>query len=121
MPVKKHLLQICLLMFSFMSCTHKNKEVLIPEGTLSKDSMIQILSDIHLAESEATLHPYNDSLGIINLPAYYKYIFEHHRIDTAVFSHSMNFYLANPELMNTVYSGVIDELSKRHARYQKNN
>lgn len=121
MQVKKYFFLISILTLSIVSCTHKNKEVIIPEGTLSKDSMIQILADIHLAESEATLHPYNDSLGIINLPAYYKYIFEHHRIDTAVFSHSMNFYLANPELMNSVYSGVIDELSKRHARYQKNN
>ena len=121
MQVKKYFFLISILTLSIVSCTHKNKEVIIPEGTLSKDSMIQILADIHLAESEATLHPYNDSLGIINLPAYYKYIFEHHRIDTAVFSHIMNFYLANPELMNTVYSGVIDELSKRHARYQKNN
>ena len=59
-----------------MSCTSKSNEVVIPEAILSKDSMIQILADIHLAESEATLYPYNDSLGIINLPAYYKYIFE---------------------------------------------
>ncbi len=121
MPVKKHLLLFFILILFFVSCTSKSNEVVIPEAILSKDSMIQILADIHLAESEATLYPYNDSLGIINLPAYYKYIFEHHKIDTAVFTHSMNFYLANPELMNSVYSGVIDELSKRHARYQKKN
>ena len=102
-----------------MSCNQQKSSVTVPADVLSPDSMVQVLSDIHLAEAEATLHPYSDSLGIINLPAYYKYIFNNHKLDTAMFNRSMNFYLSNPELLNTVYNGILDELSTRHARYQQ--
>jgi hypothetical protein len=115
----KNIIISILLLLTVLSCNQQKSSVTVPADVLSPDSMVQVLSDIHLAEAEATLHPYSDSLGIINLPAYYKYIFNNHKLDTAMFNRSMNFYLSNPELLNTVYNGILDELSKRHARYQQ--
>jgi hypothetical protein len=104
-----------------VSCHAKKEKDHIPQDIVSTDSMVMLLTDIHLAESEAFLFPYSDSLGTTNLPSYYHYILKQHGIDTSTFKKSFDYYLHHPDVLTGIYSNVIEELSKRQAHYQKKN
>ncbi len=92
------------------------KPVEPPPGTLSKDKMVDILIDIHIAEARA---------GQVNLRSqdstqmYYNYleakVFKKHKIDTATYNRSYRFYTNNMKYMDEIYAAVVDSLSLRES------
>src|SRR6187549_2455985 len=106
----KFLLPLLLLL---AACSKKPVE--IPSDVISKDSMIVILTDVHLAEAVLQLKNLsrNDSTKQIAL-GYYQWVFEKHKITPEQFNRSFDFYVKQPELMTTMYDSVITRLSARN-------
>ena len=90
----------------------------IPSNILPKEKMAQVITDIHLAEAEINLNSPAPSLPseqgdtISKIPIGFEKIFEKNRITKSQYDTSITFYIAHPELLDTIYVQVINELSK---------
>ncbi|MFK7799851.1 MAG: DUF4296 domain-containing protein [Aureispira sp.] len=92
----------------FSSCYHPSPEQ-VP--LMSKEELIPVLKDIHLAEAlltEIMNKQEKDSLARL----YYAQIFEMHQVDSALFDQSMNAVMTNPIVLDSLYDGVIQALSQ---------
>jgi len=95
-------------------------EVIVPATVILRDSMISVLSDMHLAEAAIQLR----NLGAGDTAraetyARYRYVFRKHGINADQFRKSMTFYRSHPEYFNKMYKEVITRLSETQAKEQK--
>ena len=93
----------------FFSCG-ENKTVSIPPNVLSKEKMTEVITDIHLAEAEASIRTFPDSTSKEKLS--FQKIFQNHSITKNQYDESLQFYMEHPEILDTVYDNVLNELSK---------
>ena len=83
---------------------------------LPKQKMEQILLDINLAEAYSTM--VNDSLHTKDtkngdsLAAYYKVIFDHHKVSQATFNTSLAWYKNHPDDMDSVFNNILLQVTK---------
>jgi hypothetical protein len=106
--------KIVIISFLFLlSCSEPDNK---PERLLSKEQMINILTDIHIAEAKANrsqLRSY-DSIQV-----YYKSlekdVFKKYGVDTTVYKQSYAYYLEHMEVMDEIYTAVVDTLNMREA------
>lgn len=81
-----------------------------PEGLLSQDEMVAVLTDIHLIEGARTgLVIMGDSVGGVN--EHYKAFFEKHNVTQAQYDSSFVYYSKNPKIFDKIYERVIENLS----------
>jgi hypothetical protein len=105
--VKKTLFILLLL----SACVEPEKP---PAYLLSKEQMINILTDIHIAEAKVNmmnLRSY-DSMQVL----YRKLegdIFKKYQVDTAVYNKSYQYYLENTKEMDEIYAALVDSLTLR--------
>jgi len=109
LSMKKYVL-VCLIVAA-MACV---KEPIPPPDTLSKDQMISILIDIHLAEAKVGRLPFRslDSSKVLFRKMELD-IFKKHQTDTATYRKSFEFYLNNTAYLDDIYAAVVDSLSYR--------
>lgn len=104
------------LLFFFLSlavaCTNEVRVVPIPENVLPPDSMVAVLRDLHLMESGINGHFFQSNNISSDRAVLREIVFKKHKIESAVFLRSVEFYSANPEHFDAVYEKVIIELSK---------
>ena len=81
-----------------------------PEGILTEQQMVKILSDIYLTEEKVNhgIHGY-DSIKKI-FPEFGTRILERAGTSDSVFRNSMEYYMANPKKLNDIYAAVVDSL-----------
>ncbi len=96
-----------LLFFFFFSCQNKT----VPEGVLEQEKMKLLLKDLHEAESAVFTQSLPDSISY-SLPEYYRYLLKKHNTDSIGLSKSMEYYSEHPELMEKIYTEMIDEVNK---------
>lgn len=102
-----------LVVIFFTAC--KKPEVKIPVSVISKDSMVLVLVDVHLAEAAlAQKNLIGESDGNF-AAAYYRHIFNKHNITAERYKESVKFYSAHPMLYEKIYENVISELSRQQA------
>ncbi len=94
------------------------KEVEVPDDVISRDSMIVILAEIHLAEATIQVLnvDLNDSTKIASF-GLYRHIFSKHKITQELFKKSFDFYKSEPAYFHTMYDEVITNLSEDQAKY----
>lgn len=94
-----------------------------PAGTLSEEQMVNILVDIHL--TEATLRLGNDSIARLNdtadLRMRFARVFRKQDVSPDEFNTSLNYYLEHIELLDKIYTEVINRLSVMEADLLKVN
>ena len=93
----------------FFSCG-ENKTISIPPNVLSKEKMTEVITDIHLAEAEASIRTFPDSTSKEKLS--FQKIFQKHSVTKKQYDESLQFYMEHPEILDTVYDNVLNELSK---------
>ncbi len=101
-----------LFLMIFFSCT--KKPVTIPETVLSREEMVSVLVDIHLAQALAGVNQFNDSAHY-SLSDYSSSVFSRHHITREKYIQSLEFYTDHPELLDEMYTEVINELSKKQS------
>lgn len=101
-----------LLLFAvlcYASCSGDNAAV--PAGILSKDKMIEVLLDVHLAESSV------NSRGLTNLQlnqliaTRYDGILKSHETTFPEFKKSFDYYLQHPEQFEEIYQEIVNRLT----------
>lgn len=87
----------------------------IPENLISKDSMVNILIDVHIAEGKTT----QSGLPRDSALAYYRFledeIFEKYDIDSARYNMSMHYYTEQIDVLDEIYEVVLDSLNLKSA------
>ncbi|HMZ90546.1 MAG TPA: DUF4296 domain-containing protein [Chitinophagales bacterium] len=124
-------LLICsaLLMMTF-ACKPKDPFVVndqmlnsVPDSVIVVDSMINILTDIQLAEAYVNEMRSDSIPKEDRLKQYYSEIFSMHHIDGTSYKRSYDYYVGNPILMNHIYVKVTEKLNlmeSEHATVKKN-
>ena len=92
------------LLFFVISCGEK--EIPIP---LSEEKMIEVLIDIHMAESMIEKLPVldRDTVGSV----YYRMIYRTHGISKEDFDESISILREDPVRLNKVYSEILEQLN----------
>jgi hypothetical protein len=109
------MLIVVLSVFLF-SCRQGEKTVSIPSDVLPKERMALVITDIHLAEAEASLKTFPDtSSEKLN----FRKIFDKNNISKEQYDKSIAFYVDHPELLNEVYEQVLNELSRMQGEAAK--
>ena len=101
-----------------MAC--KEKSVPVPEEVIQKDKMKTILIDIHVADAVAETKAQAGMNEKLLTEEYHQQIFKNHQVTQQLFVESMKFYESNPKLLDEMYAGIQDELSKREAKQTSN-
>ncbi len=101
-----------IISFLLLSACANTEE--LPENLLSKEKMVGILIDIHIAEARANriqLRSYDST------QAYYKKleadVFSKHKVDTARYRMSYRYYMNHMKELDDIYTAVVDSLSLR--------
>ncbi len=102
----------CLISIILFSTSCSKKSVEIPKDVLSKEQLIPVLVDIHLAQSAMGINQLTDT-SRFSMNDYSAYIFTTHHITKKQYDKSMGFYTLHPELLDGIYQEVINELSKK--------
>ena len=88
-----------------------SKTVKTPKGILEKDKMISILLDIHIKEGQVQqLRVIRDSSTRV-FKYFEREIFAKHEVLDSVYYNSLSFYYDHPELMEEIYTAIVDSLS----------
>ena len=106
---------LCLVFF-LLSCG-ENKTISIPTNILSKEKMAEVITDIHLAEAEASMRTVPDSSSKEKLN--FRKIFDKHSITKQQYEKSLSFYIEHPEILDEIYEQVLNELSKMQGEVAK--
>ena len=99
------------------SCRTQAEEPVRPDWLLPEDSMVMILTDVHLAEgARSGTRVLGDSL---HRPSdYYKKVYEKYGIDAAQYDSIFSWYSAHAPLMNELYAHVLERLNRLEAQQQ---
>ena len=106
--MKKVFLAMLLLLSS--GCVKESKP---PEGLLSKEEMISFLIDLHIHETKATISRMNKDSIRAFFPEVEQHLFEKHGIDDSVYLLSFQYYLREIQVMEEIYTAIVDSLSLR--------
>jgi hypothetical protein len=92
----------------------------IPEGIIPRDSMVNLLADMQLAEAriQSISLERNDSTKQVSY-GYYKYIFTQHHTTPLQFKKSFDYYSHHLTTFSNMYDDVITRLSKMEAESTK--
>lgn len=94
------------MLLLLVACARDRK----PEGLLSEDEMVQILTDIHLAEGIVSSFPIHFDSSRILYPYLENEVFEKHAVSDSVFRTSLEFYMRDLRVMDRIYARTIDSL-----------
>ncbi len=86
----------------------------IPAGIIARDSMVTIMADIHVAESQMA-RAGGKGLDKDVRSVYLHKVLSAAGTDTTRFMKSFDFYSTHPEIFAEMYEQVVVEISKRQA------
>jgi hypothetical protein len=108
----KHFLLILTVSLLF-SCS--GKKVSIPSDVIQIKQMEDIMTDVQIAEAAKQIANATDQTHR-SINDYYDSIFINHHITKDQFERSFNFYKSHPELMEEIYTEVINRLNEIQAK-----
>lgn len=108
MESKIRLVALFSILFLF-SC--KQNSTKIPKEVISRDSMINIMVEIHLADAVLQNPMTQSKIGDIPSNNLYKAIMKKYHTNKERFDKSMDFYSDNPLMLDSMYDSVIEKLS----------
>lgn len=110
-----------LFMFCTSSCVHtvEKKSKIPPKKLLSKEEMVNLLVDLHLAEAQAGFYGNRgvklDSLAI----EIHAYVFEKYGINKENIDSNISFYGDSPQELYQMYELALEGLSRQQALLTK--
>ncbi len=109
----KHLfcLFFCLLLFS---CKQQNPKM--PPNAIPQEKMVQILADIHVAESRVENRVIYPDTALMTFNRAHSDILKQHGVTHDQFRETYDFYLQNLQQMDKLYEVIVDTLSTRETK-----
>lgn len=112
---------ILLILLLTGSCYQENRvDIEAPDPLLTEDQMVNILTDIQLAEAiisynklhrENTEQEYSDSL--------FKTIFDHYEVTADEFKDNLDYYNNFPDQMEDIHEQMLTKLSQRQVEVEE--
>lgn len=83
-----------------------------PSDIISRDTMVDILTDVHLAEAQIQVMNFGQN-DTARMEAYelYRRVFLKYQLADSVFQKSFAYYSQQPELFQEMYAEVLDQLN----------
>jgi len=103
----KHLINIQILLLVLLLAACSKSEA--PQLSLTEEKMLDILVDVHIAESSIQNIYGSEKDSLINL--YYQQIYKIHDITEATFNENMKLIRRNPPYVEKLYKIIVDRLS----------
>ena len=99
------------------SCYHEVKEkVMVPERLLSEDSLIEILTEVQLADGAITYKRISHKKTGNDKEKYYAYIYKKYNLTPELLKENIDYYNTDPDKMITIYDEVLAKLSQLEAK-----
>jgi hypothetical protein len=108
--MRKYFFLIVVALF-FWACHHQPTAQISNKDVIAKEEMIQLLSDMHLADAAVQGLKINRDSSDKLYKLYYAQIFEKHKTNTTQFKKSLQYYTQHPEMMDQMYMKVVENLS----------
>lgn len=110
----RKILGFVLIAFLFFSCYHENqKEIVVPEKLLSEDELVEVLTDLQLAEGLITYQRLQKiSVKKDFKDSVYNLVFENYGLTIPELTSNLNYYNNDPQNMEILYEKVLSNLSK---------
>ena len=112
----KLLLPIFIFLLLSASCNN-GKKVQIPEGILSQDTMVEVITDIHLVQAAQRMSMVIDTADTGTFTTF-NYVWKKHHLTEAEYKKNLDFYTHNPAILDSMYEKVLNNLSKQKAVLQ---
>ncbi len=97
-----------------------SSDVRKPDNLLSEEKMINILTDIHLIESDVNNMRITDSDSNLAVYLYLEaQLFKKYQIDTATYRNSYRYYIAQPEVFGKMYKQILKVAEANSAKEKK--
>ena len=84
-----------------------------PPNVIPKDTMTQVLIDIHLAEAKVAVRNLSPDTAQMLYEIHKRKIYQDYKISPERFKESFDFYSRNLNEMDKIYEAVVDSLSLR--------
>ena len=105
---------LTILSILLLACSSPKTE--IPTEILSETEFTNILKEVHLAEAAFELNKREEILNPRNnLANSYQSIYNKYDIDGSTFSNSLNYYAKHPEILEKIYSTVLEQLTNERS------
>ena len=104
-----------LLIFALVSCGEDNRQQ-APSDLLTKEAMVKILIDIHIAEAKVTQSGLPPDSAMKAFQKSKDDILKKNHTRPELFKKSFDYYLDNLQGMDDIYAAIVDSLSLREAR-----
>ena len=115
---KLWLIVLCFSVVSFTSCKEKKQE-LRPTYVIAKDTMVQILAEVHLLESSIGIRIFEEKKIVYTRNIVKSKIYKKYGVSKERFFKSYNYYTQRPAVIDSIYIDVISEISKKEAEQIK--
>lgn len=86
----------------------------LPEGVLSKEKMVEVITDIQLLDAAQKALPISGAKQKRMKDTTYAIIYAHHDIDHALFDSSLRAYSLNPALMGEIMEEVTQKINAKN-------
>lgn len=106
---------ICLIALTIGSCKKNKKPEKIPSAIVGRDTMVQILAELHLLESSLGIRIFEERKMLNTRNTVKLKIYENYGITKQRFFNSYDYYAFKAEVIDTLFTDVISELTKRQA------
>jgi len=103
-----------LLLISCVSCQEK-KEIKTPSYVIGRDTMVQMLAEIHLLESSMGIRIFDEKKIAEGRNLIKTKIYKQYGVSKERFFKSYDYYTQSSTTIDTIYMDVITEISKRQA------
>lgn len=107
---------LAIFLFAHIACSSPKKEkVQVPAHVLNRQKMIGLLLDIHIAEATNNLNTMEYAPQGQVPDSLTDDVLKKHGISFVQYTQSMEFYTRHPQLLDSMYTDVINEISKLQA------
>ncbi len=101
------------------ACYHENRDIVpAPVKTISKDSMVKIVTDMQIIEGVVSYQRLNRVNNHDLKDNYYDKMLHHYGITAKQLQDNLNFYNAHPDVMGKIYNKVIENLTLENAKIE---
>jgi hypothetical protein len=102
------------------SCKHQKTEIK-PVHLIGKDTMVKVLADIHLLEASLGIKVFEEKKMDHTRNLIKEKIYGNYAVSKKQFFDSYNYYSQHSAQLDSIYTDVITEISKRQSELKKSN
>ena len=98
-------------MFLFFTPACSKKKQSVPDGVLSQQKMIDVFTDLRLAEGSYRVLSQNGISSYNYIDSSYQLIYKTHQVEAWQVDSSLTYYSRNPKELNKIFKAVADNIT----------